>query len=511
MSPLDYRVVECYISPKYLKYYSYSNMNNVPLETLKTAFVKNLEMIKKSDCLLSPVNHNQIDAISQALSGVVTPLQLSCAISMPYDKSNLGFKKIEPISSNDPLSTSCLQFTQGRFGWYFTYAHLGDVAFTFIIARIETAPPSIIKELGLSPADGCLYGVSAGYGTRGGVWVTLPVSVFQGKYVCNGEDFEFNYIPDPSVPWLSVCSCSFTPGTFGFNLQWTDKNNGPVGITAQLTSSKPPVYDGPKGCDPCIAGVGSLYWSYTNMSVSCSLGPSSSLVTRKGIGWIDHQWMGVGVLDNPLLTLITNTLGMFSTPIIIRWAWMTLQLPGDLQYNIINYFSDLPVIGKEYKLTATKIQGITTTYSVSGTCVIDTTESVTDPSNGVTQTFPTQFTVKLNDKSYILKAVFGQSIIYTTKGVRNWEGPADVIDEDGKMIGVGFIEGNNIISENELISIPGTIAKIDQTKFSDFRAQKVRLCTGLISLLILLGILGVLLFVIYGAGKIIIKGVEKIL
>lgn len=470
-------------------------MSTVPISALQSALIRRYDNLKIKDNFLIPTNICALKTLTKSVS-TKTPTAMNLAsAALLTPQPTIGFYPIEPLTGNDPLNYSCFQFGQGNLGWHFMYGHLGDIAFTCILFRVEIATPHILKNMFINPSDGCIYTIAAGYGTRNGNWMTLPRTAVQGEYKCKDKSFSFEAILSSECPWLQKCSFSQDNGITSVNISWKTGDELQH-IIASLTPSKKPIYEGPCGCNPiCIGGAGFLYWSYTAMTVSANIGTTQTLFT--GTGWYDHQWMGVSLQDK-YWQLINNIQTAFSTPKVTRWIWLTLQLPEDLQYMLAAAVGDgLIKKGDMYDLKITKSQGSNTEYNLTGKAKVLDTILYEDTE------FPIKYSITVEDKTYILKAAFGNSGIYLPTGNLNWEGPGDVYNPDeSAIIGIGFLEANNIHTETDLLKVQLNLAGIDQDKMKIFKLKKTPLKTGVLSVVIFLIILGLILT---GIGLIIVS------
>lgn len=469
-----------------------------PLTVLRDAVVRRIRTIMNSDALLNPVNTAKSNIVMEAVEeNDPTPASLVAA-SVMVPNGTCGLKPLGPLSSPNPLDYSAFQFGQGNLGWHFLYGSMGDVGFTLMFFRVELTTPHVLREMDISPENGVMYSICAGFGKRGGEWTTLPPTSIQGSYVSGDQSFSFNAITDSNSPWLKTFTISQKKGLTNVNIQWSASDGSLVGYSAVLIPSKAPVYQGPKGCMPCVGGQGTLYWSIPMMSVSGSIGRADSpIVGSGGTGWYDHQWMGSGgMLSNKILQLISLVSSSFAVPKVIRWLWLTLQLPNDLQYMISVILDGLPQQGTTYNTTSiTKIAGNETNYGVKGTVKIESMVGIEH------QIFPDKYTIEIEGNTYGLQSAFGNSGVYLPSGVLNWEGPGDVLDGNGNLIGVGFLEANQLDTDEGLLAVQSSRAGIDPSKLSLLAGTKTSIWSGIVAMIILGLIMLVLVMAIILAGK----------
>lgn len=461
-----------------------------PLTVLRDALIRRLHKMKESSGVLTPVDVPRVNALISTLQSTDPTCSSLVASASMIPNQSCGFEPLESLKSSNPLDYTCFQFGQGNIGWHFCYGNFGSMAFTLMFFRVEMGTPCINREMDIAPEAGVIYTVSAGFGPKGGPWTMMPATATQGIYSCGNQSFSFQALPGSDCPWLQKFTMSQDQGLTMIDLAWTDTDQSAVGYNVKLTPSKPPVFQGPKGCLPCVGGQGTIYWSYPLMTAEGQVGLLSSAPLSGGLGWYDHQWLSAGgALNSKILQLFSNVSGMFKTPLVVRWLWITLQLAGDLQYMTSTILSDLPQVGKTYNFTVvTKNQGSSVSYDEKGTLTVEEMVQVGQ------QSFPTKYSIVLNNNTYTLQGGFGNSTVYLPSSVLNWEGPGFVYDINGNLIGTGFLEANQLSSADNLISTVGKKAGVPSSDFNLFRLKKTSICAGLWSMMILL--LGIILILI---------------
>jgi hypothetical protein len=203
-----------------------------------------------------------------------------------------------------------------------------------------------------------------------------------------------------------------------------------------------------------------------------------------------------GALNVKTLQLLNNIVGMFKAPAVVRWLWITLQLPNDLQYMLSVILNGLPTVGATYNFTVvTKVQGTTANYGVKGTVTVEAMAQLGG------QSYPTKYSITLEGVTYTLQAAFGLSGVYLPSGVLNWEGPGDVFDASGNHIGGGFLEANQLDTSDNLIATAGMRAGVPASQFPLFRLKRTSICAGILSILILLLVLALVIMVLVWAAQ----------
>ena len=472
-----------------------------PLTVLRDALVRRIQAIKNGASLLNPVDIDRVNTLLNTLQTNIPTTTSLTAAAVLTPNGTCGLNPIKALSSSNPLDYSAFQFGQGNLGWSFLYGNMGSVGFTLMFFRVELSTPHILKEMDISPEQGVIYSICAGFGERGGKWTTMPPTNVQGIYASEDQGFDFQAVSNPDNPWLKLFTFSQKQGLTSVNIQWNSKNTDGtevlVGYNAILTPLKPAVYQGPKGCMPCIGGQGTLYWSFPSMHAQGSVGLISSPTVSSGTGWYDHQWLATGgMLSNRILQLLSVISSTISTPKVIRWLWLTLQLPNDVQYMISIILNDLPQQGKTYNTTAvTKIDGTSVSYKVSGTAKIESMAQIG------AQSYPNKYTIILEGQTYTLQTAFGNSGVYLPSGVLNWEGPGDVLDSSGNVIGSGFLEANQLDTAQNLQKTQGQRAGISPSELSTLTQKRTNPLSGILALIIIALTLSAFIFLAILSGK----------
>jgi hypothetical protein len=104
-----------------------------------------------------------------------------------------------------------------------------------------------------------------------------------------------------------------------------------LGLDLEFSSGKEILYQGNDGCMPCVAGMGTLYYSIPNIVLK----PGSSITykgkkikLKKGTFWFDHQWGFLGGNPNSAVLRAANNI---SKPAPSGWDWYMAQFVGNRQ------------------------------------------------------------------------------------------------------------------------------------------------------------------------------------
>ncbi|CAH6418824.1 Hypothetical protein POVN_LOCUS547 [uncultured virus] len=457
-----------------------SHCSKVPnVKTLAKLFIDGWEWIEENadQKLFAPGDRERITVLKNyARSRCLTLRQLGALVNLSslMSISNFGYVPITPVEEKNPLELSCFQFGQGRIGWYFAKGSSRTFGYTYVLFRLEIAPPAVVKASGLHPSQAVLYSVTAGAGSadrnEAPRWWPLPPTIIQGDYECKPDShtlFSFQMVVGDSEPVTTLITTNIslsTRGTVDIYAKWTDCTEH-ILIDAWMKPKRgsSAVYNGPQGCQPCIVGAGTLYWSFTNMEIpSLFTGPfrcKKEDHERGEDGWFDHQWFG-GLSPSAINRAV-------SLP-PERWLWIPLQFEATkttpaTQYMILKTLppvppNELPRVGDTY----TDIDILNKyTNSKSGTQVVYGAGSVSITVLEVElfqgSRLPTKYSVTITETgrepvTYILRSRFGAGIVYLSNEVWNSEVPGVVLDvKESKVLGATFLEANQLSSTDTLI------------------------------------------------------------
>lgn len=253
-------------------------------------------------------------------------------------------------------------------------------------------------------------------------------------------------------------------------------------IDAVSTTSDPISLQGVEGCDPCCDGVGTLYYSITNLS----LDPERSTITinneviplKSGRFWFDHQW-GTSLTASPKSDVTRAAGNLDDTPEIGGWDWFSAQFDDGHQIsgsslhtrdNLGFFFQsgeEMPGV-MEAPVNGRLMTGTGDVQLMQGTVVIDDwVRSTSTPDPDIyepTHTWhPNRWTYTFDDdipeefRSFIMSPIVegGQSGFFAY-GVQYSEGASIVYDTAGNEIGRGFSESVNYADTvNQTIRIAG--------------------------------------------------------
>lgn len=312
----------------------------------------------------------------------------------------------------------------------------------YYIIRIELGTPEIRAKYNLPLGSTTVYSISMGQGVNKN-WVYSPFIVTGGKYeMTDDKNFKFSaQSPKGSL----VLESTDIIGGFKVNMSW-DKYSSVT--TFQPEQPIAPSFNGENGCAPCVAGAGTLYWSYTQLPSSSTIkginidGKSSHEFTS-GDGWLDRQWLRGNDTKQLFVTILTNIKQLSTaTGGLGRYIWINIHLKDGTQY-MISAFPDpnkTVQAGTTYPARfniysekhAKPLWNQDTKLTIKKTKVVD----------GVT--FPIENEIEVRDfdgksHTYTIDAtMYGDCVTLDLTGNLHWSGSAELIGCDG----TAFLEAN---------------------------------------------------------------------
>lgn len=119
-----------------------------------------------------------------------------------------------------------------------------------------------------------------------------------------------------------------------------DEQDYALGVDLTFTEGKEYLLQGADGCSPCIAGMGTLYYSIPNMVMK----PGSTITyggevikLERGTFWFDHQW---GFLNGNPNSRVLRAASNIKKPNPAGWDWYMAQFNGDRQVTMSALHSD---------------------------------------------------------------------------------------------------------------------------------------------------------------------------
>lgn len=472
-------------------------MTILTLENVQDLMRETIEYYRDNRPAFSPNDDNRDVALLARLQNPFTDWNQVAAYNRLYSpnfKSTLG--SIRPA---DCFKPGCFQFSQGDSGWYFTYANFGDATITFVVFRLPIVCPAVAKKHGLNMDETCVYMLTGFYNSKTDGYTPIEMVVPANPPPQNGKRYPYCYYKCVGNSRMSIEAVdqngtkvmwTGSPSLNQMNLKIVTQNNK-LNIDISTQSGSQSVWNGDGGCSPvCIAGVGSLYWSYPSLS-------TKGVVNGKpvsGLGWFDHQWKNSQRPDMWLLRIFENVSQIGSAPKPLMWNWFTIQLP-EAEYMLWFGYDKVPEVGRVYKAGFTNkyVQGNRTNVKDSTMTILET--MLVDNVN-----FPTRVRIFVDGKTYTLLNEYKDPCIVRLGKQQNWEGIAAI---EERKDGQGFLESNAFQPTNELLN--STATTLDIVDASPFYPRTLTFKEYAPSLFMLIFLILLVLFIVVGIPIIAIR------
>lgn len=362
-----------------------------------------------------------------------------------------------------------------QVGWYFVvgscYGTNGkEYGVEFMFFRNAILPPDIAEHYGISAAENQITELHLAITEAGGEHHrAIPI-------VIAGTTGLLDFTPD-GLGWRMGENVfeSLDPATGALPLHFKARGTHRGGktpitfsIDAVANESDPVSLQGVEGCDPCCDGVGTLYYSITNLQ----LDPAQSTLTfndeviqlERGRFWFDHQW-GTSLVSSPR-SEVTRAAKNLDPSSLQGWDWFMAQFDDGRQIsgsslhtedNLHFFFQDgdeAPGV-MEAPVNGRLMVGDGSVTLIKGTVTInDWVRSTSTPDPAIfspTNTwYPNHWTFTFGDdapeglRTFTMTPIVegGQSGFFA-HGPQYSEGACIVTDAEGNEIGRGFGESVN--------------------------------------------------------------------
>jgi hypothetical protein len=287
--------------------FTVESITNIP--TLKKLILEKYDYISKNSGVYQPFNKKYFDFIRNKLqnSNNLTYANLIGYTTL-ISNNSLGYGSILPLKN--PLNSLSFQYNSGLSGWYWIYYTdiTNKCSFLFLLTRVDLVPELINKENNLQHGESTLYVLTVGCGNKE-KYVSTPFITVAGKFTKSSTGITFstidektstNQVPTNNAPVLNF-SCT-NSGNIMIDFKGLDSTGDKLILETKLITNTSPKFNGNDGCYPlCAAGLGSNYWSFTNLKLDGNenfyqIGNNKQILSTNGKGWMDRQWFR---LKNP--------------------------------------------------------------------------------------------------------------------------------------------------------------------------------------------------------------------
>lgn len=459
----------------------------IPVESMKNVLEEKIKYIKENSGVLMPYNKNAMNVIEEGAKNADTYNKIN-ALHVLLPNHDLGTYPMIPLKN--PEDSTIFQFEQGNMGWYWGYATYPSASIMFYVMRADIANKDIRDKLKLKIGEGTVYYVSAGVGIDG-EWHYTDYEVMQGMYIASTPStFAFGGKTDN----LDCHFMSSKLGQFQLTINWVDKDGNKFGFDTEFFSQISPYFNMPNGCAPCLLGLGTMYWSYTQLyfrNTTITFKGVDKNPGEVGVGWMDRQWGG-----DPGKSRIVNMMNSINRTKqnvggLGRYVWINLHLPGNIQYMAWS-FVDPDLVIKEGVTYKKSYANLYSTHLREPKWLTDAKITIkktwTQPDTNTV--YPIVYEVIVSDAdgnkhTYIVDSQkYGKTVTIDPSSNYHWAGSATV-SENGKEVGTGFMEANQFDTEKQYYQNVLKAAGIDPENVVYFSGKTISTSQVILPIIIL--------------------------
>jgi predicted secreted hydrolase len=289
----------------------------------------------------NPQSHNpdytqRYTALRDAITEL-TPQQAYVVVSKFLGSNAVqGYDKM-PSSANLEFPRDHEPKLRSQVGWHFFVGSAWDESgqewgIEMMFFRVALLPPELAARLGLSDIENQVVELQLGISKAGEHHHQAdPVIVAgtSGLIVFKANPFSY-HVGKNNITSLTKDKL------FPLKLQSQGVDRGgsktfELGLDLEFTAGTETLFQGDDGCMPCVAGMGTLYYSIPNvvLKAGSTINYGGKKITlKKGTFWFDHQW---GFLSGNPDSNVLRAANNISTPGPAGWDWYMAQFVGDRQ------------------------------------------------------------------------------------------------------------------------------------------------------------------------------------
>lgn len=389
------------------------------IERLKNVYIKYLQSVQQNGTWMSPIVQPEISRQMNLIKKARNLQQIASINSIPSWFEGILFKGIQPLSG-EPINYIKFNFDSSPTGWNGLYGQTKNYSLTCALSRTTLDPST----------DG-----------------TTSILCLSGGFGKNKEWYPFKFLFSGISPYFSQTDTeikvNYKENQFSITqneIKGKIKINGKIFSFNAIPKSNA-VYNGRNGCVPiCFGGVGTNYWSFTDLQLTITENRENRENTELGLGWFDHQWISTGVPNGFWKQFLFGLINDNKSKIGLKWIWLAMQKTSDLKNTNEQFAGSFNISSNIQKGSI-----------LNGKCIHYVNGKVTNYSKpfqleviDFKENYPVVLKVKIDNTELTMTPKNDSAnIVELLSGIKNWEGPAE-IKENNKNWGVGFIEVINL-------------------------------------------------------------------
>lgn len=386
--------------------------------------------------------------------------------------SSRGYQDI-PEESNIEFPKDFAPQLGYQVGWHFFVGNCRDTQrreYGILVSfyRYSLLPPEMAHTFGLTDWDNQIFEMQLAVAQNGEEHLqSRPFAISGTTGLLNFSNNPFHYQAGNNRIISEKEDDLFPLRVQAWGINQGGEENVEMEVDLGFTSNKDFLLQGNKGCLPCCCGVGTLYYSATNLSLE----PGSLLklngeefILTQGKFWFDHQWgNALEPLGNSRCKVVRAANVLTKTSHSRGWDWFMAQFEGDREMTMYAPHTDENL--KFYGVTGPEPPGAMTVavkgqfvdsacdvVAIRGTLTVDKWVKSVKSSNPehyfVTNTwYPDHWEFKFQDmvpediRHYTMTPIVGGGQTgYNASGAQYSEGGVNIRNPEGIFLGKGFAE-----------------------------------------------------------------------
>jgi len=403
---------------------------------------------------------------------VLTPMQAYAMNQLLGTDSNRGYLDI-PDESDIEFPRDFTPQLGYQVGWHFIVGNCRDTRrreYGILVSfyRYSLLPPWIAHSFGLSDWDNQIFEMQLAVARAGDEHLqTRPFAIAGTTGLLNCSNHPFNYVAGNNRMVSEMEDRIFPLRVQAWGVNQGEAEYLEIEVDLELTSNKEFLLQGNRGCLPCCCGIGTLYYSATNLSLepgSLLMLDGEEIMLNQGQFWFDHQWGNALEPTGNSRCKVVRAAGTLNKPTQSRgWDWFMAQFVGDREMTMYAPHTDknLDFYGQtgeeqpgpmEVAVKGQYIDSENKVTDMKGTLTIDKWVKSVKSSNPelylITNTwYPDRWEFRFENmvpedvRHFTLNSIVesGQTG-YNASGCQYSEGGVIIRDPDDKFLGKGFAE-----------------------------------------------------------------------
>ena len=386
--------------------------------------------------------------------------------------SSRGYQNI-PDESNIEFPRDFAPQLGYQVGWHFIVGNCRDTRrreYGILVSfyRYSLLPPEIAQTFGLSDWDNQIFEMQLAVAQAGEQHLQArPFAIAGTTGLLKFKNQPFHYEAGKNRIISEKDDELFPLRVQAWGVNQGGEKDVEIEVDLGLSSNKDFLLQGNKGCLPCCCGVGTLYYSATNLSLesgSLLKLDGEEIILNQGKFWFDHQWgNALEPLGNSRCKSARAANILTKTSHSRGWDWFMAHFEGEREMTMYAPHTDENLdfywqIGEEPPGTMevnVKGQYIDPEHNVvdvKGILIIDKWVQSMKSSNPehyfITNTwYPDHWEFKFQEmipediRHFTMTPIVkGGQTGYNASGAQYSEGGVYIRDHDGKFLGKGFAE-----------------------------------------------------------------------